>query len=103
MILRLLAFLLEITVLPLRVLGFLKLNYSILIIFRWNFSVGQHELSFISDTADNCHQKSAVPAELSDDSELKVIVPEGLICSVDKSTGEIIWKHKVMEFVSSTS
>lgn len=61
---------------------------------RWNFSVGQHELSFISEAMDDCHQKSGTPAELFDDSELKVIVPEGLICSVKKSSGEILWKHK---------
>jgi len=47
----------------------------------------------------DCHLKGGNPAELSDDSELKVIVPEGLICSVSKSSGEILWKHKVMEFV----
>jgi hypothetical protein len=51
---------------------------------------------------DDCHQKSGTPAELFDDSELKVIVPEGLICSVKKSSGEILWKHKVMEFMKST-
>jgi len=61
---------------------------------RWNFSVGQHELSFISETMVDCHLKGGTPAELSDDSELKVIVPEGLICSVSKSSGEILWKHK---------
>jgi hypothetical protein len=72
-----------------------------LIIFRWNFSVGQHELSFVSDTVDNCHQKDTNQAQLFDDCELKVIVPEGLICSVSKSTGQIMWKHKVMDFVES--
>jgi hypothetical protein len=71
--------------------------------FRWNFSVGQHELSFVSDNVDNCHRKVATPAQLSDDSELKVIVPEGLVCSVSKSTGHIMWKHKVMEFVKSAN
>jgi hypothetical protein len=70
-----------------------------LIVFRWNFSVGLHELSFVSDTVDNCHQKDTNPAQLSDESELKVIVPEGLICSVSKSTGQIMWKHKVIELV----
>jgi hypothetical protein len=67
--------------------------------FRWNFSVGQHELSFISESMVDCHQNGRNPAELSDDSELRVIVPEGLICSVRKSSGEIFWKHKVIEFV----
>jgi len=47
----------------------------------------------------DCQLKGGIPAELSDDSELKVIVPEGLICSVRKSSGEILWKHKVIEFV----
>jgi hypothetical protein len=49
----------------------------------------------------DCRQKGGTPAELFVDSELKVIVPEGLICSVRKSSGEILWKHKVMELVIS--
>lgn len=48
---------------------------------------------------DDCHLKVGTPAELFDDVELKVIVPEGLVCSVRKSSGEILWKHKVIEFV----
>jgi hypothetical protein len=47
----------------------------------------------------DCHLKGGTPAQLPDDSELKVIVPEGLICAVRKSSGEIIWKHKVIYFV----
>ncbi|XP_069671584.1 eukaryotic translation initiation factor 2-alpha kinase isoform X2 [Periplaneta americana] len=61
---------------------------------RWNFSVGQHEVSFVSDIVDDCHQKSPTPSRVDESFELKVIVPEGLICAVSKTSGKIIWKQK---------
>ncbi|PSN34492.1 hypothetical protein C0J52_15806 [Blattella germanica] len=60
----------------------------------WNFSVGQHNLDFLSDSYSDCHGDKT-PTSLPDDFELKVIVPEGLICSVSRTNGEIIWKHKL--------
>lgn len=66
---------------------------------RWNFSVGQHEVESISKT-DDCHASSSsetkskihnILAEL----ELKVVVPEGLICAVYKKAPHVIvWKQK---------
>ncbi|KAJ9578241.1 hypothetical protein L9F63_005540 [Diploptera punctata] len=60
---------------------------------RWNFSVGQHDLNFVSENFNDCHGKRT-PNNFPIDYDLKVIVPEGLICAVNKINGEIIWKHK---------
>lgn len=54
---------------------------------RWNFSVAQHDLKLLSE----CHGQS--PTQIN--YELKVIVPEGLICAVDiKDSSKVLWKHK---------
>jgi eukaryotic translation initiation factor 2-alpha kinase 3 len=62
---------------------------------RWNFSVGYHELQM--SRSKNCHP-IAVDDLLSQallDIELKVIVPEGIICAFSKQTpGVILWQHK---------
>ena len=68
-------------------------------ICRWNFSVGQHDLSFLSENID-CHREKT-PNNFPDEYELKVIVPEGLVCSVNKKTGEIVWKYKVREILNT--
>lgn len=58
---------------------------------RWNFSVAQHDLKLISD----CHGLN----QESVNYQLKVIVPEGLICALDiENPNKIIWKHKVNVF-----
>lgn len=61
---------------------------------RWNFSVGTHELELIKSV--NCHNR---PYNDYDqhllDLELKVIVPEGIVCAVHKHTPNVIlWQHK---------
>lgn len=61
---------------------------------RWNFSVGHHELEVLKP--DNCHERPF--SELDNtvlDLQLKVIVPEGIVCAVQKDKpGVILWKHK---------
>lgn len=60
---------------------------------RWNFSVGQHELELVSQP--DCHTKTTDINELLMNLELKVIVPEGIICAVRKNEpNNIVWKHK---------
>lgn len=63
---------------------------------KWNFSIGHHELDMLR--SEDC-RSNAMDAELDKtllDLELKVIVPEGVICAVRKSTPTVIlWKHKV--------
>lgn len=64
---------------------------------RWNFSVGHHELESVNSHSD-CHssfRKRTEILELMKDVELKVIVPEGLICAVRKNAPHtILWKTK---------
>lgn len=64
---------------------------------RWNFSVGHHELESI-DLHSDCHSSSKKRTEILElmkDVELKVIVPEGLICAVRKNAPHtILWKTK---------
>lgn len=57
---------------------------------RWNFSVGQHDVKISSADSTDCH--SDMGREGSD-IVLKVIVPEGLVCALNK-TGKIVWTHK---------
>lgn len=64
---------------------------------RWNFSVGHHELQVLKP--ENCHARafSDVDTELLD-LQLKVIVPEGIVCAVKKGAPNVVlWKHKVSE------
>lgn len=62
---------------------------------RWNFSIGHHELELVPN--DDC-QSGAKPTELEKtllDLDLRVIVPEGMVCAYDKkSPGTVLWKHK---------
>lgn len=72
---------------------------------RWNFSVGHHELEILR--ASDCHGQ--MPNEKQNswlDLDLKVIVPEGIVCAVRKETPtEIVWQHKVSfisQYISKT-
>lgn len=61
---------------------------------RWNFSVGTHELELIK--SGDCHNRpySEYDQTLLD-LELKVIVPEGIVCAVNKHTPNVIlWQHQ---------
>lgn len=64
---------------------------------RWNFSVGHHELESVNSPND-CHSSSRKRNEIHEllkDLELKVVVPEGLICAVRKNAPHIVlWKFK---------
>lgn len=56
---------------------------------RWNFSVAQHDLKLLSE----CHGQLQTQINY----QLKVIVPEGLICAVDiNNPSKVLWKHKVL-------
>ncbi|XP_049284341.1 eukaryotic translation initiation factor 2-alpha kinase-like [Anopheles funestus] len=62
---------------------------------RWNFSIGHHELEKMSneDCRGGKERREVNPVIL--DLELRVIIPEGVICAVRKSApGEIVWRHK---------
>lgn len=56
---------------------------------RWNFSVAQHDLKLLSE----CHSPgSGVPLL-----NLKVVIPDGLVCAMDSvDSNRILWKHKVI-------
>jgi eukaryotic translation initiation factor 2-alpha kinase 3 len=62
---------------------------------RWNFSVGYHELEVLK--SQNCH-----PTVVDDtigqallDLELRVVVPEGLVCAFSKhDPGVLLWQKK---------
>lgn len=61
---------------------------------RWNFSVGNHELDIL--TRDDCHQNNNENNNFVDlsDIDLRVVVPEGLICAYSKSTAALLWQKK---------
>lgn len=63
---------------------------------RWNFSVGQHELELVNSVND-C-QSASYESTVNDvlfNLDLKVIVPEGIICAVHKNDPHVIlWKYK---------
>lgn len=56
---------------------------------RWNFSVGNHELHMSSPR--DCHSVNTL--DLSD-IDLRVVVPEGLICAYSKKTSVLLWQHQ---------
>lgn len=62
---------------------------------RWNFSVGQHDLELVPALND-CHSgaSTGTAQDTLSNIEFKVIVPEGVICAVDKVSHDILWKHK---------
>ncbi|XP_055545954.1 eukaryotic translation initiation factor 2-alpha kinase-like [Wyeomyia smithii] len=60
---------------------------------RWNFSIGHHELEMLKneDCRGGSSEASLDPGLL--DVELKVIIPDGVVCAVSRSTGKIQWKY----------
>lgn len=55
---------------------------------RWNFSVAQHDLKLLSE----CHNQDLKELNF----ELKVVVPDGLICATDvNDENKILWQHRV--------
>ncbi|XP_067615937.1 eukaryotic translation initiation factor 2-alpha kinase isoform X2 [Eurosta solidaginis] len=61
---------------------------------RWNFSVGQHELN-LKKSAE-CHDSSYSDMNIAMlDLEIRVVIPEGLICAFSKSNPKtMLWKFK---------
>ncbi|XP_034485618.1 eukaryotic translation initiation factor 2-alpha kinase [Drosophila innubila] len=61
---------------------------------RWNFSVGQHELDLMR--AADCHEQPRNDLELAVlDVDIRVVVPEGIICAFSKSDPQLLlWKYK---------
>ncbi|CAG9804236.1 unnamed protein product [Chironomus riparius] len=65
---------------------------------RWNFSIGHHEMQVA--LSDNCRQQSTSPEnqQLNDlilDTEIRVIVPEGILCAYSKKNpAHTLWKYK---------
>ncbi|XP_015592079.1 eukaryotic translation initiation factor 2-alpha kinase isoform X2 [Cephus cinctus] len=64
--------------------------------FRWNFSVGQHDLTLLPAETADCHDTAANPSQKNIvDIELKVIVPEGLVWAINKSNPNVkLWQYK---------
>lgn len=62
---------------------------------RWNFSVGQHELDLIR--SDECHDRKFSDMDMAIlDLDIKVIVPEGVVCAFSKQAPSVmLWKYKV--------
>ncbi|XP_031629135.1 eukaryotic translation initiation factor 2-alpha kinase-like isoform X2 [Contarinia nasturtii] len=62
---------------------------------RWNFSVGQHEVESIRSSGD-CHATSnSGTNEMLTNLDVRVVVPEGIICAVRKNAPNVIvWKYK---------
>ncbi|XP_065083248.1 eukaryotic translation initiation factor 2-alpha kinase-like [Ochlerotatus camptorhynchus] len=62
---------------------------------RWNFSIGHHELEMLKN--EDCRggeAKDSLDAAILD-LELKVVIPEGVICAVRKTEpGVIVWQYK---------
>lgn len=64
---------------------------------RWNFSVAQHELVELNQKPADCHSTNTHSSlhDILTNLEIKVIVPDGIICAVQKSAPNVIlWKHK---------
>ncbi|XP_071448115.1 eukaryotic translation initiation factor 2-alpha kinase isoform X2 [Hetaerina americana] len=63
---------------------------------RWNFSVAQHDIKFLKDHSPECHgDRSTSNEKKSEDFELKVVIPDGVVCAVSKQKpNKIIWKQK---------
>lgn len=63
---------------------------------RWNFSIGHHELQI--SMSDNCRQQVDNSDDLNNmifDMDIRVIVPEGLICGYSKKDPtNLLWMHK---------
>lgn len=59
---------------------------------RWNFSVGNHELEVL--TRDDCHQQHLSNEVDLSDIDLRVVVPEGIICAYSKRTATLLWQKQ---------
>ncbi|KAG4065140.1 hypothetical protein HA402_007537 [Bradysia odoriphaga] len=61
---------------------------------RWNFSVGTHQLELLK--SGDCHNRPYSDRDqVLLDLELKVIVPEGIVCAVHKHTpNTVLWQYK---------
>lgn len=69
----------------------LFLTINIFNCFRWNFSVGLHDIKVIMDLNNNCHTTN--PSVKLD---FKINIPKGVVTAVafDRPE-EVIWTHKV--------
>ncbi|XP_012284008.1 eukaryotic translation initiation factor 2-alpha kinase [Orussus abietinus] len=63
---------------------------------RWNFSVGQHDVTLISNMNFDCHgQAGEKSSKAYPNIDIQVIVPEGLVWVVDKrNPSEKLWQRK---------
>jgi len=61
---------------------------------KWNFSVSTHHLTFQPGLEDVCNGTEDEEIIFDDFEELKAVVPEGIICQVDKDRPDIVkWKQ----------
>ena len=79
---------------------FWNLQYYSIICFRWNFSVGQHDISFLEailSDDDGCKCSSQDNEEFVD-WNVRVSISSGLVAAVrsygSKETEEVLWSHQ---------
>jgi len=60
--------------------------------FRWNFSVGLHDLKVVNDLNSNCFTTNP-----SNKLDFKINIPEGIVTAVKfDQPHEVVWTHKVL-------
>lgn len=65
--------------------------------FRWNFSVGQHDLTMLPRENPDCHQEHTL---VNLDMDVRAIVPEGLVVAFSKTNPTIkLWEYKVRKLI----
>ena len=61
---------------------------------KWNFSVSTHHVTYQPGIEELCNETDDEDL-IEDSDELKAVVPEGIICKVDKKKPDkIIWKQR---------
>ncbi|KAJ8680408.1 hypothetical protein QAD02_016195 [Eretmocerus hayati] len=59
---------------------------------RWNFSVGQHDLTMIPQTNSDCHETRFTE---SLDIDIRALIPEGLVLAFSKTNPSVkLWEYK---------
>lgn len=65
---------------------------------KWNFSVGEHHLSLIEGVHSGCgnNDQNEIEEEISEDNiQIKVIISDGVITMIEKTTGNPVWSYKL--------
>ncbi|XP_023237142.1 eukaryotic translation initiation factor 2-alpha kinase-like [Centruroides sculpturatus] len=65
---------------------------------KWNFSVGEHHMSFIDGLHSGCGNNEQVDEieEIPEDNfQVKVYISDGIVTFIEKNTGIPLWTHKL--------